>query len=154
MDEEPDRGLIAARLDLLFRGGQPQGRDRHSLREVANAINEKAGEAIVSPSYLSLLRRGLRTDPSYAVIAAIADFFGVPVDYFLKETAAEPEPAGPETDLAKAIRDSRIAAIALRSDGLSERSLRAILEMVESARALEQIPDEGDTPHPDTHYPS
>lgn len=138
MDAEPDRQDIAARLDRLFRGENPQGRDEYSLREVAGAINLKAGETVVSPSYLSLLRRGLRTDPSYAKLAAIADFFGVSVEYFLKD---EPDPG-----LAKAVQDSRVATIALRSAGLSERSLKAILEMVESARAMEQVTDEGDTP--------
>lgn len=150
MDEEPVRQkIIATRLDALFRGRQPRGRDEFSLRKVANAVNAKAGEAIVSPSYLSLLRRGLRDDPSYAKLAAIADFFGVSPDYFLAEPPAEPGP-----DLARAIEDSQIRTIALRSAGLSERSLRAILEMVETARAIEQLPDNSGTPRPDVHYPS
>lgn len=157
MDTDPDRrSIIAARLDALFRGSAPGGRDEYSLRQVAKAVNEKAGEPLVSPSYLSLLRRGLRTDPSYAKLAALADFFGVSPGYFLEdagEPGTSPAPV-PDPGLAKAIEDNRIATIALRSSGLSERSLKAILEMVESARAMEQIPDEGDTPRPDVHYRS
>lgn len=152
---DPDRrNLIAARLDALFRGSEPRGRDEYSLRKVARAINDKAGEAVVSPSYLSLLRRGLRADPSYAKLAAVADYFGVSVDYFLQDsdTEAAGDPPGP--GLARALQDSRIAAIALRSDGLSEESLNVILQVVENARKAEQVPDEGDTPRPDVHYPS
>lgn len=153
MDAEPDeRGLYAARLDLLFRGGDPDGEDRYSLREVARVVNERAGERVLSPSYLSLLRRGMRTDPSLAVTKSIADFFGVSTDYFLDETPAEA--SGAALRLARAVEDERIAAIALRSAGLSERSLNAILQMVESARTLEQIPDEDGTPRPDVHHPS
>ena len=153
MDEEPGRGkMIAARLDLLFRTRHPKGRGEYSLREVASAVNAKAGEAIVSPSYLSLLRRGLREDPSYARLAAIADFFGVPVDYFL--AGDTPGPEDPAPALAQAMEDEQIAAIALRSAGLSENSLRAILAMVEAARTVEQLPDEDDMPRPDMHYPS
>jgi transcriptional regulator with XRE-family HTH domain len=149
---DPDRrNLIASRLDALFRGSEPRGRDEYSLRKVARSINEKAGEAVVSPSYLSLLRRGLRADPSYAKLAAVADFFGVPVDHFIEDAGTEP-PA-PGADLAEAVQDSRVAAIALRSAGLSEQSLKMILQVVENARTAELSRDEGDTPQPDAHYP-
>jgi transcriptional regulator with XRE-family HTH domain len=154
---DPDRrNLIASRLDALFRGSEPRGRDEYSLRKVARAINEKAGEAVVSPSYLSLLRRGLRADPSYAKLAAVADFFGVPADYFLKDadTDTAEEPPAPDPGLARALQDSRIAAIALRSDGLSEESLKVILQVIENARKAEQVLEERDTSRPDVQYPS
>ena len=42
----------------------------------------EAGHNLVSPQYLSVLRRGERTEPSFSILAALARFFGVTVDYF------------------------------------------------------------------------
>lgn len=140
MGENLDRqSMVAARLEHLFATVHPAGRGPYTLREVAEAINAEAGENLISASYLSLLRKGLRSEPSASRLTAIARFFGVSVDYFTSDKAAE------QTDeqlaVVKALRDAKVQKIALRSAGLSERSLNAILGMVENARALENMSD-------------
>lgn len=142
MDGERDRrNVIAARLDHLFQTVHPAGRGPYSLREVAEAINAEAGENLISAAYLSLLRGGQRSVPSAARLAAIARFFGVSVDYFMSDSVAE------RTDrqlaVAAALRDSELLGITLRANGLSERSLKAIRQMIENARRIENLPEDG-----------
>jgi transcriptional regulator with XRE-family HTH domain len=141
MDEEQDRrSVIAGRLDHLFETVHPAGRGPYSLREVAEAINAEAGENLISAAYLSLLRGGQRSAPGASRLAAIARFFGVSVDYFMSDSVAE------QTDrqlaVAVAVRDSELLGITLRASGLSERSLKAIRQMVENARQIENLPDD------------
>jgi len=79
------RGIdhLAERLNLLFETVQPLGRP-YKLREVANGVNARAGRSLLSPTYLSQLRLGDRRNPSGAVTAAIAWWFGVDTDYFFR----------------------------------------------------------------------
>jgi transcriptional regulator with XRE-family HTH domain len=142
MSDEQDRSsVIAARLEHLFATVHPGGRGPYTLREVADAINAEAGENLISPSYLSLLRKGLRTEPSASRLTAVARFFGVSVEYFTSDAVAEQTDR--QLEAAEALRDSpELRGIMLRATGLSERSLKAIREMVESARAMENIPDD------------
>ena len=136
--------VLAERLDRLFETVHPAGRGPYSLREVADAINDKAGETIISAAYLSQLRAGQRTEPSHSRLVAIARFFGVGVDYFSDEVSAED--ASRQTEVAAAMRDAGVRAIALRAHGLSESSLAAVLAVIENARRLENLPDPDDQP--------
>ena len=74
-EEGAARGVIAERLQRLWEI-RPA-----SLRDVADAITAETGRE-VSAQYLSQLRNGQRTEPSYSIIAAIATYFGVTPDYF------------------------------------------------------------------------
>ncbi|ATL69948.1 helix-turn-helix domain-containing protein [Nocardia terpenica] len=56
------------------------------------------------------------------------------------------EAAGVDSELAAALRSHGVRMIALRSDGLSEQSQRAILELVERAREIERLDHADDTP--------
>jgi hypothetical protein len=58
----PPEGLFAERLDRLFRTVHPKDRRSYTPAEVAEAINETAGERVVSGTYLWLLRTGQRDD--------------------------------------------------------------------------------------------
>jgi hypothetical protein len=53
-------------------------------------------------------------------------------------------------DVAIALKDEEVRGIALRSAGLSERSLKAIRDMVESARTVEGV-DTGRKPRRRPH---
>jgi transcriptional regulator with XRE-family HTH domain len=137
---EERKNVLAERLNHLFETVHPPDRGPYLLREVVDAINAEADENLISAGYLSMLRSGQRTEPSHSRLAAIARFFGVPVEYFSDDATAEK--ANRQIEIAAALRDSGVRAIALRSAGLSERSLQAILAMVESARQLEDLPDD------------
>ncbi|HEX6506213.1 MAG TPA: hypothetical protein VF221_01150 [Chloroflexota bacterium] len=53
----PD-GLIARRLDHLFRTVHPEDRKPYTHAEVAEAINDAAGEHVTGATYMHQLRTG------------------------------------------------------------------------------------------------
>ena len=50
--------LLADRLDYLFRTVHPKDRGPYTPAEVAEAINETAGERVISSTYVWQLRTG------------------------------------------------------------------------------------------------
>jgi hypothetical protein len=72
----PPKGLLAQRLDQLFRTVHPKDRGPYTPGEVADAINSAAGERVVSATYLWLLRTGERDNPTLRHLTAIAKFAG------------------------------------------------------------------------------
>ena len=131
------QGVLAERLDHLFRTLHPADRGPYTPAEVADAINAAAGDRVVSATYLWLLRTGQRDNPTIRHLTAIARFFGVPATYFLPDAERHDEiPA----DVLAALTSDRIRDLALRAAGLSERSLKAIADMIDSARTVEGLP--------------
>jgi transcriptional regulator with XRE-family HTH domain len=134
-----DPGVVAQRLDHLFRTVHPKNRAPYTYQEVADGINTAAGEKIISPSYLWQLRKGTRAEPSHNRLAAIAKFFGVPLTYFTDDqTARETDE---QLELLVALRDQGVQHLAMRAAGLSAGSLQAILAMIENARKIEKLPE-------------
>jgi transcriptional regulator with XRE-family HTH domain len=107
---------------------------------VAAAVNEAAGERVISSTYIWQLRTGRRDNPTQRHLSALAAYFGVSPMYFFDETDADRGAVSPE--LAAALHHDDLKEMALRAAGLSERLLRAIKEMIESARAVEGLPDD------------
>jgi hypothetical protein len=66
----------------------------------------------------------------------------VPASYFLDDdTAAEIDA---QLELLAAIRDAKVAELALRAQGLSSASLDTIADMIERVRQLEGLPNGSD----------
>lgn len=151
MTEEPQvrRERLADRLDGLFQTVHPKDRGRYTPSEVAEAVNEAAGERVISSTYVWQLRTGRRDNPTQKHLSALAAFFGVSPMYFFAETEADRDAVPPE--LVTALKDHDVRDMALRAAGLSERSLRAIRDMIESARAVEglAVDDHRDRPSGD-----
>lgn len=137
--ENPTPGPLAQRLDHLFKTVHPKGRGPYTHAEAADKINEMAGQHVIGPTYLWQLRNGKRSDPTLSRIKAIADFFGVSVLYFSDDETARR--TDEQLELAVAMRDASVRAFALRTAGLSDKSLQALQAMVENARALEGLPE-------------
>ena len=135
----PPEGQLARRLDYLFRTLHPPERGPYTPAEVADAINAAAGERMVSGTYLWLLRTGQRDNPTMKHLIAIARFFAVPPTYFFPDDTLD-ENAVP-AELMAALGDAQVRVMALRAAGLSERSLKAITDMIESARSVEGLPE-------------
>jgi transcriptional regulator with XRE-family HTH domain len=131
----PD-GLLARRLDHLFRTVHPATRKPYTPADVAVAMNEAAGERVTSGTYLWQLRTGRKDNPTYKVLIGLADFFGVSPTYFFDDTTVEKGVLPPE--LVAALRDDAVRDIALRAAGLSERSLQVIAETVSLARERDE----------------
>lgn len=134
------RGIITERLNRLWDARQPEGRP-YTLREVADAVNTEAGHSLVSPQYLSVLRRGERTEPSFSILAALARFFGVTVDYFSadEETARHTEE---ELRLLKALSDNGVRHLALCAADLNESDLATVIGIIQRFRIAEGLPEE------------
>lgn len=136
----PPEGHFARRFDRLLRTVHPKDRGPYTPAEVAEAINAAAGERVVSGTYLWLLRTGQRDNPTMRHLIAISRFFGVPPTYFFPDDAMQRDSVPAE--LAAALSDDKVREMALRAAGLSDRSLTAITDMINSARTVEGLPDD------------
>ena len=145
MSEEDTRqlGVIAERLNRLWEAHRPG--DPPSLKEVSDAINGEAGRHIVAPQYLSMLRRGERREPGFAVLASLAKYFGVSADYFTgdDEMARHTER---ELHLLQALRDEGVRRIALCAADLSTDDLERVLGIVQRFRVADGLPEEPTDP--------
>ena len=113
-DGPSPRVSLADRLDHLFTSVRhPDGRE-YSHREVAEAVStDGAAEGVsISHSYIGMLRKGERDNPTVKHLEGIARFFGVPVAYFFnQDTAAEVDR---DLDQLRALKELRVRALALR----------------------------------------
>jgi tetratricopeptide (TPR) repeat protein len=127
---------LAAKIDRLFRTSHPPGSTgEYTYEQVAAAIAERGGQTI-SASYLYLLRRGLRDNPTKRHLEALAGFFGIPASYFLDtHDPAEEDRLG----LLSALRDPRVHALALAAASLPDAELDVIAQLVTLAGDLEGI---------------
>ncbi|MEU0883431.1 helix-turn-helix domain-containing protein [Lentzea sp. NPDC005914] len=134
-----DGGVLAARVDHLFRTVRANDGGEYTFEEVAEAIKAKGGPTI-SATYLWQLRKGVRDNPTKRHVEALASFFGVPPAYFFDD--AEAARIDAELMLLNALRDVPVRRLALRARGLSDKSLATIADMVERVRELEGLPPE------------
>ncbi len=116
------------RLRHLFATVHPKGAKPYSDQAVADAIG-------LSKVYIWQLRTGRRTNPTREHIEALARFFGVAPTYFFDEATQERTDA--QLALLAAIRDERVATVAVRAAGLSPAALDAILGMIDHAHAID-----------------
>ena len=141
-DNEPHPdSFLASRLDHLFRTIHPGRTKPWTPADVAEAINEAAGEQVTSGTYVWQLKTGRRDNPTYKLLIGLSRFFEVSPTYFFDE--AELDRGAIPAEAALALRDDAVRDIAMRSAGLSERSLKVIADTVTSALA-----DEAPQPQP------
>lgn len=131
---EPVATTLAEKLERLFAAVHPAGRGPYSNEEVAAAIQDRGGPTI-SGTYIWLLRKGQRDNPTKKHLEALATFFGVPPAYFFDDEVATQ--LAPQLNLLVALRDSSVRDIALRVAELSPDSLDAIRGMIEQVSQLE-----------------
>lgn len=135
-DPRPRERLFAERLNYLFQTVHPRDRGPYTPAEVADAINRAAEEKVISGTYVWQLRTGRKDNPTYKHLVALSRFFGVPPAYFFDD---DDLPGGISARALAVFGDDRAREVALRSAGLSERSIKVILDMIENARALENL---------------
>ncbi|UKY53226.1 helix-turn-helix domain-containing protein [Streptomyces inhibens] len=127
---------LAAKLNHLFETVIPAGRGPYSTEEVARAITTDG--VSISGSYIWLLRRGQRDNPTLRHLEGMARFFGVPPAYFFDDQVSAKVDA--DLTLLTALRDSQVQQVALRTAGLSPQTLSSISEVIERVRELEGLP--------------
>jgi transcriptional regulator with XRE-family HTH domain len=138
-DRIEDAGTFTAKLNRLFDTiASPDG-SPYTNDEVATAITESGTS--ISGSYIWMLRKGQRDNPTLRHIEALARFFGIPVSYFFDdELGREVER---DLKLLAALKDAQVRKIALRSADLNERSLHIVTDIIDRVRELEQQSGDG-----------
>lgn len=144
MSTDAGPGTLAEKLNELFRTVHPPDRGAYSNEEVAAEIR-RGGESM-SATYLWLLRRGERANPTMRHLQALAGFFGVSPAYFFSTCDAHPDGAGRNgAHAAGAGPDGAGGPAALRRTlagiGLSEASQRLVEHLVEHCLRMERVPD-------------
>lgn len=134
---------FAHKLNHLFAEVVPAGRGPYLTEEVARAIT--AADTPISGSYIWMLRKGQRDNPTLRHLEGLARFFGVPPAYFCDDEITDTVNA--ELALLVALRDVQVQRVALRSAGLSSKSLKSISEVIERVRELEGL--SGESPEAD-----
>ncbi len=127
---------IDQRLTTLIDALYPDERRRPGYAKLAQEIRETTGRAI-SGTYLWELATGKKSNVTLDHLEALAEFFGVPLEYFVNDgTAAK---VNAQLALASALGDAQVRNLALRANGLSAASLEALLAMVDEVRRLQDL---------------
>ncbi|ANP52046.1 hypothetical protein AVL59_22920 [Streptomyces griseochromogenes] len=111
------------RLNRLFETVHPSGRGPWSNAEVARSLG-------LSETYIGYLRKGVRDNPTLAHMQALADFFGVPVAYFVDDEQGEE--VRQDLELLSKLKDVGVRQIALRTIAdMSESNVESILPVLQ-----------------------
>ena len=143
MTPEPDRSFTD-KLNRLFRTIKPSSGREYTPEYVADWLRSNGGPS-VSASYVYLLRRGQRTNPTKMHIEGLARFFEITPAYFFDEDLGAR--ISEELDLLAALRDSDVRYVAMRTSELTDdarRSIASILREMDWARR--EQPPQGDRP--------
>jgi transcriptional regulator with XRE-family HTH domain len=131
------------RLNHLIDVVHQRGRPPYTNRELAEAVQTRGVRC--TPQYIGQLRADKHA-PSLEMARALAQVFGVPIDYFNDPGVAR------DTDeqlaYLSAIRDAGITKVALRAAGLSPGALEILHEVIDWIRAEEGLPADGLSPDP------
>lgn len=128
---------LAERLDLLFRtvpraSGSP---DLHTSASVAEELESK--NITVTANHIRALRTGRRRNPSFRLLAGLAEIFHVPLDYFVDESvSAEFEES---LHALAAMRDTGVQQLMMRAHGVSTESLGPVLALLDQIRRFEGL---------------
>ena len=117
---------FAEKLDYLMRrSSKPDGKP-YTYAEIVEASGGR-----LTISHLSQMRRGGRDNPTYEVIQALADVFGVDPQFFFDSPDEMPLPPLPNSSKEKETFDDDVIEIALRAgklDNDGQAVVRSILE--------------------------
>jgi transcriptional regulator with XRE-family HTH domain len=134
-DRAAPSGTFAARLTHLITAVHPRGRPPYTDEEIAQQVTQVGVK--VSREYIRLLRTGGRPNPSFEVIGALAQVFGVDPSYFFDEATAVR--VDEQLDALALLRDEGIQNVAMRANGLSTRGLQVVLAVIEQLRNVEGL---------------
>ena len=142
MSDDPGAPLLTQRLNHLFETVPNPATGRPYTNAEASRTIEAAAEPegpTVSPSAISQLRQGTKTNPTATTLAALARLFGVTPNYFFDVDEAESARADAALELLRTAEDSNVRNLAFRANGLSTESLEMIKTVIERARKLEGL---------------
>lgn len=143
-DHLPD---LAERLDRLFRTvpRSDNSGQLHTSSSVAEAL--QAQGVSVTSNHIRAMRNGRRNNPSFRLLAALADLFHVPLDYFVDDTVAAD--VDKSLDALTGMRDSGVQQVMLRAHGVSKESLEPVLSLLDQIRRIEGLDSSSEQPQED-----
>ncbi|WP_148310841.1 helix-turn-helix domain-containing protein [Nocardia brasiliensis] len=131
---------VAAQLDQLFeRWHETHGRPLTN-RALAQALKQR-GYAVSVP-YLSQLRNGIRTNPSDALLAVLADYFGVQAGDLTAAVVLPHVAAEPDSVLGDGLTNPVMDRLVRLCSTLSMDSIAMLIEVADHLRSAEGLPPE------------
>lgn len=123
---------FAEQLGRLFKAVRKEDGSAFTPREVAERINELStarGDTVTcSKSYMYALLNG-QSEPSHAIVRAIAKVFGVELDYFSDSPRARE--LAQQYDVLAGVGDGTLSQIMHRASQLSTKELAHVLEIID-----------------------
>jgi transcriptional regulator with XRE-family HTH domain len=135
--ERPRPQTVSEKLTRLFEVLHPPGGRELSTREVARRVKAQGGS--ISPSYISELKSGKKTNPSLEQVKWLAAAFGVSAGYFTDDEVADRVDA--ELDRLAELQQAKPelvelaemqVALNMRTADLDESDQAALTEMVQA----------------------
>jgi transcriptional regulator with XRE-family HTH domain len=125
-------------LNQLIEVVHRRDRPPYTNKELAEAVQGRGVRC--TPQYIGQLRANKHA-PSLEMARALAQVFGVPIDYFNDPSVAR------DTDqqlaYLAAMQDAGVTKVALRAAGLSPSALQILHEVIDRIRAEEGLPTDG-----------
>ncbi|MEU3501958.1 hypothetical protein ABZ726_14710 [Streptomyces hundungensis] len=128
------------RLTELIHAFYPNEQQRPGYARLAREISAATGGSI-SGTYLWELASGKKRNITLEQLDVLAQFFGVPPEYFLNEEVSQRVKA--QLALATALRDTKVRNLAMRASGLSPAALDSLLTIVNETRKVQNLPEIG-----------
>jgi transcriptional regulator with XRE-family HTH domain len=117
---------FAVQLRRLFDSVRTEEGNKYTPREVAEELTRRGHK--LSKSHVYALING-ESDPSHAVVNALAGFFGVPLDYFADSERGRE--LNRQYEVLAALGEKNVQQIAYRASGLPPEKLRSILDYID-----------------------
>lgn len=135
---------LAQRLDLLFRTVPRRG-GGSQLHTSTSVVDELEQQGIsVTPNHIRALRTGRRRNPSFRLLAGLAEIFQVPLDYFVDDSVSEEIQESLKTVVA--MRETGVQQLMMRAHGVSAESLGPVLALLDQIRRIEGLDASDDQP--------
>ena len=131
----PAPRTLPAKVNWLILTARPAGRGPNSNAEVAALIRKATGEPVTGTA-ISKLRSGQDANPHQRLIGAMAQFFGVPPDFFFDGYDGDQAMSRiqEQAEMLALIRGAGITLAELRVLlGLSPQAMQLLLDFVSAA---------------------
>ena len=122
----PAGRTLAGKVNWLISAARPADRGPYSDAEVAALIRKATGEPVTGTA-ITKLRSGQAANPHQRLIGAMAQFFGVPPDFFFD---------GYHDDQASLTQEQAEMLAIIRAAGITPADLRVLLGLSPEARHL------------------
>ena len=122
----PPLRTLADKVNWLISTARPADRGPYSNAEVAALIRKATGEPVTGTT-IRKLRNGQAANPQKRLIGAMAQFFGVPPDFFFDDY---------DDDQASLIQEQVEMLAIIRAADITPAKLRVLLGLSPEARQL------------------